>query len=94
LQQKITAKNHSTATNHGRKIGKKATTTTKITAKIAAARIVTTKSRQQIWKLQKVGSLVTTSDLHIGIVPIVAWYGIGLDDCYRIKGMVLAHGLV
>jgi hypothetical protein len=58
------------------------------------SRITTAKPRQQIWQLQKVGSLVTTSDLHIGIVPIVAWYGIGLDDCYRIKGMVLAHGLV
>jgi hypothetical protein len=34
-----------------------------------------TKLRQQFWKLQKIGILVTTSDLHIGIVPIVAWYG-------------------
>jgi hypothetical protein len=50
--------------------------------------------RQQIWKMQKVGSSITRSYFHIGIVPIVAWYGIGLDDLYRIKGMVLAHSLV
>jgi hypothetical protein len=52
------------------------------------------KPRQQIWKLHKVGSSVTTSDFHIGIVPIVAWYGICIDDFYMIKGMVLAHGIV
>jgi hypothetical protein len=44
--------------------------------------------------LQKVVSSVTRSYLNIGIVSIVAWYGIGLGDCYRIKGMILAHGLV
>jgi hypothetical protein len=86
---------HSWQKKCGRKIGsRKKIMTTKSRQQNHGSRIMATKPRQQIWQLQKVGSSVTTSDFHIGIVPIVAWYGIGLDDCYRIKGMVLAHGLV
>jgi hypothetical protein len=89
--------------NRDRKITEEKVRQKKCSRKIAVAesrlqicdsRIVATKPRQHIWQLQKVGSFVSTLDLHIGIVPIVAWYGIGLGDCYMIKGMVFVHGLV
>jgi hypothetical protein len=95
----VEAKNRGSRKNHDRKTVAAKSWQQNHGSRITAAESwqqsrTAAKLRQQIWQLQKVGSSVTTSDFHIGIVPIVAWYGIGLDDCYRIKGMVLAHGLV